>query len=180
MGKFSKYNLPLKSMPKGTHEYEYHLDKQFFEDMDSSDVRNADLDVRLVVRYDGIAYDLSFAITGEITLLCDRCLDEMQMPVDTNYHIVVKYGDDYRDDSDELLEIPERDANLNVSYMIYDTVVLTIPIKHVHPVGKCNRAMSALLKKHQRPATSDEDAELEETLIEEMDSMSEPDSDNRD
>ena len=60
--------------------------------------------------------------------------------------------------------------------MIYDTVALAIPIKHVHPAGKCNRAMSAILKKH-RARPGDEDADLENELIDEMDDLadSEPD-----
>ncbi|MDE6249208.1 MAG: DUF177 domain-containing protein, partial [Paramuribaculum sp.] len=90
----------------------------------------------------------------------------------TTSKINVKYGDDYRDDSDELMEIPESDAFLNVAYMIFDTVSLAIPIKHVHPLGKCNRQMSAILKKHRaRPADSDEDTELQDQLMEEMDYM---------
>ena len=94
-------------------------------------------------------------------------------PIDTTYHIIVKYGEDYNDDSDEVLEIPESDNTLNVAYMLYDTVELAIPIKHVHPLGKCNRQMSALLKKH-RATAGDEDAELENELIDEIDTL--PDS----
>lgn len=157
MGKFSKYSLPLKSLSKGTHEFDYKIDTQFFVDMESQDVCGAALDAAVTVRYDGIAYDLSFAVTGEVTVQCDRCLDEMQQPVNATYHIVVKYGDSYRDDSDELLEIPERDSALNISYMLYDTVELAIPLKHVHPAGKCNRAMSALLKRHTSPGVDGED-----------------------
>ena len=173
MGKFSAYKLPLKSLGIGTHEFEYHLDKQFFANMESSDVHDADLSVHLTVTYKGDFYDLDFHITGEVVLICDRCLDDLHFPIDANYHIVVKYGDDYNDDSDEVLEIPQSDSSLNVAYMLYDTVELAIPIKHVHPMGKCNRQMSALLKKH-RATTGDEDAELENELIDEIDSM--PDS----
>lgn len=172
MGKFSKYNIPLKTLSNGTYEYEYQLDKQFFADMDSADIRDAALDVKVTVKYDGVAYDLDFVIKGEITILCDRCLDEMQWPIDATYHITVKYGDDYRDDSDDVIEIPYRDTQLNVSYMIYDTVTLAIPIKHVHPVGQCNKQMSALLRRHScDTAVSDEDADLENRLIDEMDDM---------
>ncbi len=173
MGKFSAYKLPLKSLGIGTHEFEYHLDKQFFVNMESSDVHDADLSVHLTVTYKGDFYDLDFHITGEVVLICDRCLDDLHFPIDATYHIVVKYGDDYNDDSDEVLEIPQSDNSLNVAYMLYDTVELAIPIKHVHPMGKCNRQMSALLKKH-RATTGDEDAELENELIDEIDSM--PDS----
>lgn len=159
-------------MPAGTHEFEYHLDKQFFVNMESSDIRDADLNVKLTVVHKNDHYDLTFNITGEVTLLCDRCLDDLHFPIETSYHIIVKYGDDYRDDSDEFLEIPESDSYLNVSYMLYDTVSLAIPIKHVHPLGKCNRAMSALLKKHRSRPVDDEDAALEDELMDEIDSMS--------
>lgn len=172
MGKFTEYKLPLKSMAPGTHTYEYHLGKVFFTNMESEDVHDADLNVNLTVEYKSDVYSLDFAIEGVVTLICDRCLDDLEFPIDTTYHINVKYGEDYNDDSDDLLVIPESDNYLNVAYMIYDTVVLAIPIKHVHPLGKCNRQMSAMLKKHRAGAgVSDEDAELQSQLIEEMDSM---------
>lgn len=170
MGKFSAFKLPLKSLGVGTHSFGYHLDKQFFVNMESADVRDADLAVKLEVKYNGEYYSLSFAISGEVVLLCDRCLDDLHFPIEAEYHITVKYGADYNDDSDEVLEIPESDPTLNVAYMIYDTVALAIPIKHVHPMGKCNRAMSAMLKKH-RAGRADEDAELENELIDEIDNI---------
>lgn len=159
VGKFSEFKLPLKGMPVGVQEVEYHLGKQFFIDMESSDIKDADLEVKLVVSHKNDSYDLAFAINGEIVLICDRCLDDLQFPVETAYHIVVKYGDDYCDDSDDLLIIPESDNYLNVAYMLYDTVSLAIPIKHVHAPGKCNRAMSAMLKKHRVRSAEDEFAD---------------------
>lgn len=154
MGKFSAFKLPLKSLGTGTHNFEYHLDKQFFTNMENSDIHGADLDVKLTVVYNGEFYTLDFSIAGEVTLICDRCLDDLHFPIEATYHIVVKYGEDYNDDNDEVLEIPAGDAFLNVAYMIYDTVVLAIPIKHVHPLGKCNRQMSAMLKNTGPPQTA--------------------------
>ena len=172
MGKFSAYKLQLKSLAPGTHEFEYVLDKQFFANMESADIHDADLKVKLTAVYRGDVYDLTFKITGNVVLLCDRCLDTMDFPIDASYHKIVKYGDDYNDDSDEMLEIPQSDAYINVAYMLYDTVALAIPIKHVHPMGKCNRQMSALLKKHRARATG-EDADLENELIDEIDDIEE-------
>ena len=163
MGKFTAYKLPLKSLTKGTHTFDFHLDKQFFANMENTDVRDADINVHLTVDYNGDVYALAFNLTGEVLLqLCDRCLDDLHLPIETGYNITVKYGDDYNDDSDTLLEIPESDNFLNVAYMIYDTVVLAIPIKHVHPLGKCNRQMSAILKKHRAGGgdSADDDAEF--------------------
>jgi len=169
MGKFSAFKLPLKSLGIGTHNFEYHLDKLFFANMENPDIHGADLAVKLTVVYNGEFYALDFVISGEITLVCDRCLDDLYYPIDADYYIAVKYGEGYNDDNDEMLEIPSGDAFLNVAYMIYDTVVLAIPIKHVHPQGKCNRQMSAILKKH-RATTGDEDGEFDSEFIDEMDS----------
>ncbi len=157
-------------MPIGSQEFNYHLNKQFFIDMESSDIHEADLEVHLAANNRGGMYDLEFTITGTVTLICDRCLDNLEYDIDTEYHISVKYGDCYNDDSDEVLEIPESDNYLNVAYMIYDTVELAIPLKHVHAPGKCNRAMSAKLNKHRARIADEEDAALADELIDEIES----------
>lgn len=168
MGKFTDYKLMLKSLPEGKHSFEYHLDKQFFSNMENADVRDADVNVALDVEHRGEVYKLVFHLTGTLTVLCDRCLDELPLDIDTSYDLAVKYGEEYNDNSDTLLVIPESDNYLNVAYMIYDTAVLAIPPRHVHPQGKCNRAMSALNKKYG-VKTDDEDAELENELLADID-----------
>lgn len=179
MGKFSEYKLPLKSMPVGIQETDYQIGKQFFVNMENNDVRNADVKVHLVVEHKNDYYDMHFTLTGDVTVACDRCLDDLVLPVETSYHIIVKYGDDYRDDSDEYMEIPYSDADINVAYMIHDTIALAIPIKHVHPAGKCNRAMSSILKKHRTTSTNPEDAEMEAELMDEIDEIDDAPTDSR-
>lgn len=168
MGKFSEFKLQLKSMPEGEHEYAYHLGKEFFVNMENDEIHDADVDVKLTAVRRGDSFDLNFHFTGTLTLICTRCLDDLVFPIDTTYHVTVEYGDDYRDESDDLLIIPDSDSTLNVAFMIYDTVVLSIPMKHVHPLGKCNRQMSALLRKH-RGRNGDEDSELEDELMDGID-----------
>ncbi len=56
-----------------------------------------------------------------------------------------------------MLIIPHSDTYLNVAYMLHDTVMLTVPLRHVHPAGQCNRAMSAVLSRHNAEALDDED-----------------------
>ena len=70
---------------------------------------------------------------------------------------MVKYGDNYDDGADNLLIIPYSNSFLNVAYILNDTILLTIPLRHVHPLGKCNRAMAAALNKHRSSGDEDED-----------------------
>lgn len=173
MGKFTDYKLMLKSLPEGNHVFEYRLTKQFFSDMENTDVRNADILVTLTVDHRSDAYQLHFRLEGMMTVACDRCLDDMELPIDAAYDLTVKYGEEYNDDSDTMLIIPEADNYLNVAYMVYDTAVLAIPPRHVHPQGKCNRAMSALNKKYGVSQANDEDAELTDELTDGMDDIPE-------
>ena len=149
-------------MPIGTHTFEYRLGKEFFAEMESSDILDADLDVALTVVHKSDVYDMTFDITGDITLECDRCLDEMQQPIDVEYHIVVKYGEEYCDDSDDVIEIPENENYFNVASLIYDTVSLEIPIMHVHPEGECNQEMDAMLNQLEVGTGSEEESDVQE------------------
>lgn len=178
MGKFTEYKLPIKSMPVGSQEFGYQIGKQFFVNMEDNDIRNADIKVKLTVEHKNDYYDLQFAVSGTVVTGCDRCLDDLEIPIDTAYHVIVKYGEDYND-TDEYMEIPYSDNDINVAYMIHDTIALAIPIKHVHPMGKCNRSMSALLKKHRTSGADSEDAELEDELMDGIDDAADTPADSR-
>jgi len=160
VGKFSQYKVQLASLGEGRYEQDFECGTEFFNNMENPDVIFSDVHVHLDLVKKNDAYDCTFHCKGMLQIPCDRCLDPMVHEVDTTYHITVKYGEDYKDDSDDLLIIPESDAYLNVAYMLYDTIVLTIPLRHVHPLGKCNRAMAAALHKYHTAG----DDELDEAV----------------
>lgn len=148
MGNVSEYKLPLRALAIGTYAYNFHLSKGFFEQMESADVHDADIDVKATVTYNGDVYEIDIRCTGEATLPCDRCLDDMQESIDAEYHIAAKYGEKFDDSDDALIEIPRSDSDLDIAHIIYDTVMLDIPIMHAHAEGQCNPVMSDILGKH--------------------------------
>ncbi len=159
MGKFTQFKVQLAQLPDGRHEQDFHIDTEFFKNMENTEVHEADVNVHMDLVKKGDLYDLTFHCKGELMIPCHRCLDPLAHEVDTTYHIMVKYGEDYNDESDDLLIIPYSNAYLNVAYMLYDTIMLTIPLRHVHPLGKCNRAMAAALSKHSAQTSDEEVAE---------------------
>lgn len=175
MGKFAAFKLPLRGMTRGIQDYEYTLDTEFFRNMESEDILKGDVKVMLTVNCKGDYYELDFTMKGLVYIPCDRCLDEMEHEVDTTYHLCVKYGDSYNDENDELLIIPESETGLNIAYMVYDTVALTIPLKHVHPAGKCNKGMTKHLKMY---AASQLDSDSEDENFDEEIDCSSNESDN--
>lgn len=158
MGKFTQYKVQFASLADGHHEEEFHIDTDFFRNMENTEVHSADVNVHMDMEKKGDVYDCTFHCVGKMEIPCDRCLDPLDHEVDATYHIMVKYGDEYNDESDEILVIPYSNTYLNVAYMLYDTLMLTIPLRHVHPAGKCNRAMAAALNKHSAHTHDEETA----------------------
>lgn len=149
MGKIALYTIQLKTMPLGSKEYHYTLSQDFFEQMESDEVMSASVNVDLTIEHTASVYRLAMDCKGFIGIPCDRCLDEMKHEVDAHYDIFIKLGDEYDDSMDDVLVIPESEGVLDVAPLIFDTVMLTVPIMHVHQSeSDCNPEMMEQLRKH--------------------------------
>lgn len=144
------------------------MGNEFFANMENPDIHAADLKVGVDVDVRHGEYYITMKVDGTVTLLCDRCLDALVWPIDTEYALTVRFGDSYDDSTDEVLVIPSTDPTLNIAYLLNDTVTLALPMRHVHPAGQCNRAMTQRLHSHRVNTPDGNDEELsDEELIEE-------------
>ena len=139
-----------------TAEYEYRLDNQFFLDLDASEVQKGQVNVILKVRKTSGVYQLDFHTKGKVVVICDRCLDEMEQLIETEDQLKVKLGSEYSE-VDDIVVVPEEDGYINVAWFIYEFIALSIPMKHVHAPGKCNKDMESKLSKHLRVSADEED-----------------------
>lgn len=157
MGKFDLYKVDLKNMKEDVREYDYLLDNKFFIDIDGAELQKGKVKVHLVVKKLTEMFEFSFQLEGIAVIPCDRCLDDMDLPIETQSRLVVKFGKDFSEENDEVVIIPEDEGVINLAWFMYEFVALAIPIKHVHAPGKCNKAMSSKLKKHTVKSADDED-----------------------
>ena len=178
MGKFNLYKLPLSTLPLGTHYYDYDLGNQFFKDIDGTEVQKGNVNVALTVKNTGEIFELNFDISGVIQIPCDRCLDDMDYDVDTHEHLYVKFGKEYSEENDDVVIIPEEEGEINLAWFLYEFIALTIPLKHVHAPGKCNKTMSFKLRKHtaRRMDDDEEDDDSEPGFEDEAEELDEVDN----
>ena len=144
-----------------TAEYEYQLDSQFFADLDAPEVQKGLVNVSLKVRKTSGIYELCFHSEGRVIVTCDRCLDEMEQLIETDDKLKVKLGADFSE-IDDIVIVPEEDGYINVAWFIYEFIALSIPMKHVHAPGKCNKEMVDKLSKHLRTVKDEEDDDFED------------------
>lgn len=168
MGKFAIYNIPLKSLEAGIHSYKFLLDDQFFKNIDEDDIHHGAVNVDLSVKRNGDMFELDFVLEGEIKVPCDRCLDNMALPVSSHEKLYVKFGREYSEESDDIVVIPETDGEINVAWFLYEFVALTVPLKHTHPAGQCNKTVMSKLKKHSARSFDEDDENADDESKEEL------------
>lgn len=172
MGKFQAYNIQLNTLPLGTQKYELVMDNVFFKNIDAEDIQKGNLNVELTVTRNSSNFELNFDINGVVQVPCNRCLDDMDLEISVKDKIFVKFGKEFSEEDDNIVIVPESEGAINVAWFIYEFVAVSVPIKHVHPAGKCNKMMSSKLRKHIARAPGDVEDEAEEFITYEEDSDS--------
>lgn len=147
-------------MQEDTATYDFLLDNQFFANIDGPEVQKGKVNVKLNVKKTSKAFELDFQTEGVVRVPCDRCLDEMELPITSSDKLFVKFGKGFAEESNNMVVIPEEEGEINVAWFMYEFVALTIPMKHVHAPGKCNKSMMGKLSKHLK-TTPDEDQDQE-------------------
>ena len=139
--------------------YEFALDNLYFSHIDAPEIQKGKVNVVLTVKNTTHAFEFTFHTDGVVCVPCDRCLDEMELPVTSTDKLMVKFGQTFAEEGDNLVIIPEDEGAINVAWFIYEFIALTIPMMHVHAPGKCNNAMTSKLSKHLRNDSNDEDGD---------------------
>lgn len=154
-----QYIISLPTLGEGHHEYELKADGSFFAARGNDDVKEADVTAYVDIDVRHGAYKIGITCQGWIDIPCDRCLDSMRLDVDDDYDVTVRYGEEY-DEKDDLITIPEDETEFDLAPLIADTVLLSIPLRHVHPDGECNPEMEEIMSRHSSEAPEEEDDEI--------------------
>ena len=146
VGMNDKFIIPLNGLAAGESRFSWSAGKEFFESFENSEILDAELNISVRVEKSGRYLGVDCEVEGKVIVECDRCLDELEMPVDSSICLSVKYGSEendemHQEDEREIVFIPEDCAELDLSQVIYDYVCLSLPMQRVHEEGECNPAV---------------------------------------
>jgi Predicted metal-binding, possibly nucleic acid-binding protein len=158
MGSLEQFKIDLKGLKDELTQLSFDLNKDYFEALDETDVDNGALHVSLSIRKASGFFELHFHTVGTVDIPCDRCLDLMEQPIETDNRLVVKLGSTAREEDDTIV-VDENEGILDVAWFIYEFIALAIPIQHVHAPGKCNPAMTQVLEELSADRSGDEESD---------------------
>ena len=146
------YNIRISGIKDGNHEQIFNIDDKFFESFVGSDITNSTIKVNCNLYKDGNNLKLSLETKGNIlNFNCDLCANPIILPIKNSINVVLERTDREVEDSDEILYIQTNQSHLNVSHLIYESIVLSIPSKIEHSGAendRCNKEMILLLDKY--------------------------------
>lgn len=133
MESFSAFLIPFVGLKDGIHRFDFKVCNKFFEGFDFLDFQNTQIHVDLVFEKKITLLELNFIGKGYVTVPCDITTEPFDLPIDTTFTLVVKFGSVENLDDDEILILPHGAHEIQVAQYIYEMIVLSIPQKKVHP-----------------------------------------------
>ncbi len=133
MNLLKNYDIDISKLNLGQHDFRFQVDDAFFELFDYSLIDHGSLSVNIQLEKKTSFISLTFRINGVIELICDRSLDRFDYGLDIEKDIVLKYGDEASELTDEVEIIPFNVQKVNVAKFIYEFVSVEIPMKKLHP-----------------------------------------------
>lgn len=133
MDYLKQFVIPYVGLSAGNHQFDYVIDDKFFASFEYSEIKTANVQVKLDLEKTDRMLILNFSMSGTIRTGCNRCLDEFDFPVEGKEEYFIKFGNEHLEEDVNILVITESETHIDVAQLIYDYVNLLLPYKVVHP-----------------------------------------------
>lgn len=167
MKPLKEFIIPFVGLKLGKHHFDYQIDKTFFEHFEYEDFNDVHVKTDLIFEKKSTLLELHFKISGTVNVNCDISNEPYNQKVKGTFDLVIKFGDEYNDDYEDILIIPHGEYEINIAQYIYEMIILSVPAKRLHPGIKDGTLQSDILKKLQE--LSPKDIENKEKISEEID-----------
>lgn len=147
MKELKQFDIPFTGLKEGEHQFEYDITQEFFEFFKYDEVQDSNVRVTITLIKKATVLELLFICKGWVTVACDVINEPYKQPISTNLNLVVKFGEEYNNENEEILIIPHNEFKINVSQYIYEAIVLAIPLKKEHPGIANGTIKSEILEK---------------------------------
>jgi uncharacterized metal-binding protein YceD (DUF177 family) len=126
----------------------------FFEDFGFEEFNSASILIDAELDKRNTIMDLLLNASGTVNVNCDVTNEPFDLAVNTSMDLVIKFGDAFNDDNEELLILSHGDYEFNIAQYVYEMLVLSMPQKRVHPGVEDGSLESEVLDKLEELSVS--------------------------
>jgi len=133
MMEHKEYSIPFSGLKQGKHQFDYNIDNSFFEAFEYQEFNDADINVKILLNKTSTMLELDMTASGVVNVNCDLTREPFSQDLNAHMELVVKFGEEFNDEDDEILIIPHGEHQVHISQVLYEMIVLAVPQKLVHP-----------------------------------------------
>ena len=133
MNYLTQFIIPVTGLKPGSHQFDFEIDDSFFEHFEYSEIRNGQIHLHLVIEKEDNLLVFHFEFKGQVRIPCDRCYEPFDLPIGGNERLILKFGSDFHEESEEIQVVPIGENHFDISPFIYEYIHLALPVRRVHP-----------------------------------------------
>ena len=129
----NNFILKFAGLKDGKHKFEYEADLNFFKLYDYSEFNDANINFKIDFNKKSTVLELQIVCEGVVNINCTLSNEPFDYNLESKLKLIVKFGEYYDNSNDELLILPQGSHSINLDQFLYEMVVLSMPIRNVHP-----------------------------------------------
>lgn len=147
MASLDRYIIEYKCFSDGGGEFQFDIDDTLFEEFGEQNVIGGEATVKVEMDKSASMLVLCVTIIGEVRVECDRCLDELKLPVDYKGRLTVKFSETESDDLEDDVMCVSAEGEINLGQYLYESIMINLPYQRVHnSIEECNAEMMKYFK----------------------------------
>lgn len=134
MDKFRNYEVVFSGLKNGKHKFQFEIDQSFFELHEAEqEFTNPRLVAEILLEKHTTFLEFWIEVHGNVALECDITGEIFDYEINPELKLLVNFGETYDDSNEEVITIPSTDHAFNMAQILYEMVVLAIPMKKIAP-----------------------------------------------
>ncbi len=128
-----QFEIEIYSLEDKEYRYDFDIKDEFFGAIEQDLVEKGNLKANVILNKSSMLIQMTFKISGKIELICDRSLEPFDQEIETEEVINFRFGDEYLELSDDLIQITNGTPSINIAQFIYEFIAVQVPFKKLHP-----------------------------------------------
>lgn len=156
-----EYVVNYQGLKTGKHIYAFQLGDRFFEDTEGQEFVNASIHVNVEVLKENTMMVFEFSHEGQMTVTCDRCLDEFVIAVKGYNKLIANFGEEDDLEDETIIVLSRTGFEFDLAPFIREYILLSLPLRRICKDSMtekhCNKEMIEKLKALKSEETEEAD-----------------------
>lgn len=125
--------IQFSGLKPGSYNYNYVLTDEFFQAFENENLRAGNVVFDVILEKTERMLLLKFSFSGIMRTECDRCLEPMNVNVEGQQMLCVKFSNTETSDNEDEVILPEGAYQIDLAQWMYEYVAVAMPLQHIHP-----------------------------------------------